>query len=132
MRKDFFIIKISVLSFALFALYTGFAFAISGCGEDANPGIRTICDIITLFQGRIGRSIATFSIMICAWSFLNGNFNWQQMVQLAIGIGVFMAPKTFALFLLPDYIEGLSGDGFDTTTRYSPDEIITCVCPNLR
>ena len=85
-----------------------------------------------LLQGRIGRSIATFSIMLAAWKFANAKSSWQDVTQLAIGVGIFFAPKTFALFLLPDYIEGLSGDGFDSTVRYSPDEILTCVCPNLR
>lgn len=132
MVKNQFIGRLFLLTFLWFIAFTTISFAMSGCGEEANPGIRTICDVITLFQGRIGRSIAMFSIMLSAWQFANGQLKWQAIVQLAIGIGVFMAPKTFALFLLPDYIEGLSGDGFDTTTRYSPDEVLTCVCPNLR
>ena len=119
-------------TFLWFILLRGICFALSGCGEDANPGIKTICEIIMLLQGRIGRSIATFHIMLAGWKFTQGQFSWQEVVQVAIGVGIFFAPKTFALFLLPDYIEGLSGDGYDTTVKYSPDEILTCVCPNLR
>ena len=103
-----------------------------GCGEDANPALKTICDIIMFLQGRIGRALATFSVMLAAWAFTSGNLKWQDMVSLAIGIGIFYAPKTFALFLLPEYIKGITGDGYDPAIKYTPDEIITCACPNLR
>ena len=103
-----------------------------GCGDDANPAIKTICDIIMFLQGRIARALVAFSIMLAAWSFVGGNFKWQEMVTLAIGIGIFYAPKTFALFLLPEYIQGITGDGYDVGIKYTPDEIITCACPNLR
>ena len=103
-----------------------------GCGEDANPAIKTICDIIMFLQGRIARSLVAFSIMLAAWGFVGGNFKWQEMLTLAIGIGIFYAPKTFALFLLPEYIQGITGDGYDISLKYTPDEIITCACPNLR
>lgn len=105
---------------------------ITGCGEDANPGIKTICDIITFLQGRIARGLVIFSIMLSSWSFVGGNFKWQDMVTVAIGVGIFYAPKTFALFLLPEYIQGITGEGFDISLKYTPDEIITCACPNLR
>ena len=127
-----FVRKTFLITFCWFIAMTGISIALTGCGEDANPGIKTICEIIMLLQGRIGRSIATFSIMLAAWKFANAKSSWQDVTQLAIGVGIFFAPKTFALFLLPDYVEGLSGDGFDSTVRYSPDEILTCVCPNLR
>ena len=103
-----------------------------GCGEDANPAIKTICDIIMFLQGRIARSLVAFSIMLAAWGFVGGNFKWQEMLTLAIGIGIFYAPQTFALFLLPEYIQGITGDGYDISLKYTPDEIITCACPNLR
>jgi len=109
------------------------AFAVlTGCGDDANPALKTICDIIMFLQGRIGRSLAMFSVMLSAWSFTSGNLKWHDMVTLAIGIGLFYAPKTFALFLLPEYIQGITGDGYDPSLKYTPEEIITCACPNLR
>ncbi len=116
----------------LFAYNNAFAGVLSGCGDNANPAIKTICDIITFLQGRIARSLVVFSIMLAAWSFVGGNFKWQEMVTLAIGVGIFYAPKTFALFLLPEYVQGITGDGFDVALKYTPDEIITCACPNLR
>jgi len=120
--------------FIVFYLFHNSAFAdnIAGCGEDANPGIKAICDIIMFLQGRIARSLVAFSVMLAAWGFVGGQFKWQEMLTLAIGIGIFYAPKTFALFLLPEYIQGIVGDGYDITTKYTPDEIITCACPNLR
>ena len=122
----FFIITVFIASFDLKN-----ALAMEGCGDNANPAVRTICEIIIFVQGRIGRSLVVFIIMISAWSFVGGNFKWQEMVTLAIGVGLFFNPKTFALFLLPSYIVGISGDGFDINTKYTPDEIILCYCPEL-
>jgi len=121
------------LFFCFFMFLHKDAFAVlTGCGDDANPALKTICDIIMFLQGRIGRSLAMFSVMLSAWSFTSGNLKWHDMVTLAIGIGLFYAPKTFALFLLPEYIQGITGDGYDPSLKYTPEEIITCACPNLR
>ena len=127
--------KLFVLTFfwlIVFVTFASISQALTNCGDDANPAFVTICEIIMLLQGRIGRSIAMFTIMLSAWQFTSGQLKWQEIVQVAIGIGIFFAPKTFALFLLPDYIEGISGNGYDSSMKYTPDEILTCVCPNLR
>ena len=107
-------------------------YAEMACGDAANPAFKTICEIIMFAQGRLGRALATFLIMLSAWKFTNGKLSWQEIVTLFIGLGLFWAPKTFALFLMPDYIIGITGDGFDSTASYTPDEILTCICPNLR
>ena len=128
-----------VRSFAksfLFLFFFGFiccgiSYALS-CGEEANPALKTVCDIIMFLQGRIGRSLISFSVMLAAWGFINGGFKWNDMLTMAIGIGLFLAPKTFAVWLLPEYIEGITGDGYDVSVKYTPDEIISCACPNLR
>ena len=125
-------VKNVILLFLTFFVFSQtFVFAMS-CGDDANPAIKTVCDIIMFLQGRIGRSLVMFMVMMSAWKFTSGSFKWQEMVTLAVGIGIFYAPKTFALWLLPDYIQGIVGDGYDIGTKYTPDEIITCACPNLR
>ncbi len=118
-------------AFCVFVVFGSVAFALE-CGDNANPALKTVCDIIMFLQGRIGRALASFMIMLSAWSFIQGQFKWQEVLTVAIGVGIFFAPKTFALFLLPDYIQGISGDGFDPSVKYTPDEIITCSCPNLR
>ena len=122
---------IGIFCFFAFAFFSEVAIALE-CGDNANPALKTVCDIIMFLQGRIGRALASFMIMLSAWTFIQGNLKWHEILTVAIGVGIFFAPKTFALFLLPDYIEGISGDGFDPTKRYTPDEIITCACPNLR
>ena len=124
------VLVITAVFAAFFNLDSAFA-AMEGCGDSANPAVRTICEIIIFLQGRIGRSLVVFMIMISAWSFVSGNFKWQEMVTLAIGIGIFFNPKTFTLFLLPSYIVGISSDGFDINTKYTPDEILLCYCPEL-
>ena len=77
--------------------------------DETNPAFATICEVIMFMQGRIGRSIATFSIMMSAWAFTNGKLKWQEIVTTALGVGLFFAPKTLALFLLPNVVTGLSG-----------------------
>ena len=121
---------ISVASL-IFAFYSIAAFAMQCNADEANPAFATICEVIMFMQGRIGRSIATFSIMMTAWSFTNNKLKWQELVTVALGVGLFFAPKTLALFLLPNVVTGLSG-GFNPDQAYSPDEILTCMCPNLR
>ena len=116
----------------VFALYSIAAFAMQCNTDETNPAFATICEVIMFLQGRIGRSIATFSIMMSAWAFTNGKLKWPELVTTALGVGLFFAPKTLALFLLPNVVTGLSGSGFDPNTAYSPDEILSCMCPNLR
>ena len=128
------VFNLKTLSIAslIFALYSITAFALK-CGlDEVNPAFATICEVMMFMQGRIGRSIATFSIMLSAWSFTNGKLKWHEVVTTAVGVGLFFAPKTLALFLLPSTISGLTGDGFNPNDVYSPDEILSCMCPNLR
>ena len=115
----------------MFALYSLTSFAMQCNSDETNAAFATICEVIMFMQGRIGRSIATFSIMMSAWSFTNGKLTWQDIVTTALGVGLFFAPKTLALFLLPNVVTGLSG-AFNSNQAYSPDEILTCMCPNLR
>lgn len=118
--------------FSTFIILSKEAFALTGCGDDANPALKTICDIIMFLQGRIGRALVMFMVMMMAWEFVGGQLKWQPLLTMAIGIGLFYAPKTFALFLLPEYIQGITGEGYDESVKYTPDEIISCACPNLR
>ena len=129
LRKPF--LKLFLFLFFFGFICCGISYALS-CGEEANPALKTVCDIIMFLQGRIGRSLISFSVMLAAWGFINGGFKWQDMLTMAIGIGLFLAPKTFAVWLLPEYIEGITGDGYDVSVKYTPDEIISCACPNLR
>ena len=111
---------------------TSFVFAIPSCGADANPGLKALCDIIVFVQGRIGRSIAGITVVFSAMEFMKGEIKWQAFATLAVGLGMFWAPKTIALFLLPNSITGIMGDGYETSVIYTPDEIISCICPALR
>jgi len=102
------------------------------CGLDANPALRTLCDVMVFLQGRLGRSLAVIAIMISAWEFTSGGAKWQSIATLAVGLGMFYAPKSMALYMLPDYVIGITGEGYDQNTKYTPDEIISCICPSLR
>lgn len=113
-----------------FILLSGDAFA--GCGENANPGIVAMCEMILMLQGRIGRALVSFIIIMNAWQFSQGSIKWENILTLFIGIALFYAPKTFAVFILPDYIEGVYGEGYTPDMKLTADEIISCACPDLR
>lgn len=114
-----------------FILLSGDAMA-ANCGENANPGIVAMCEMILMLQGRIGRALISFIIIMQAWQFSQGSIKWESVVTLFIGIALFYAPKTFAIFLLPDYIEGVYGEGYTPDMKITADEIISCACPDLR
>lgn len=124
--------KVFFLAILFAVLPAGIAFALK-CGEgEVNPAFSAICDIIIFLQGRVGRSMIVFTMSIAGWKIMKGGIEWRDFLSLIIGIGFFFFPKTFALFLLPSYVEGLTGYGYDPNMRYSPDEILTCICPDLR
>ncbi len=126
MRK---IIKYTIFSL-IFLLFNYDSMA--GCGENANPAIRTMCEVIIFLQGRIGRALVTLIIVFSAWNFANGGLKWENILSLMIGIGLFWAPKTFALVILPDYVSGIYGAGYTPDQKLTPDDIISCACPDLR
>jgi type IV secretory pathway VirB2 component (pilin) len=124
--------KILILAFffaSFFLSYNAFAMMCGAMGS--NEALNVICDIIIFLQGRIGRAIATVSVMMTAWEFSQGSIKWQGIVIAMIGMGMFFAPKTLALFVLPSYIRGIQGGGYDPNQTYTPDQIISCFCPNL-
>jgi len=120
--------SISLAIFFLLSCNVVFAVCVA---MNNNEALNVICDIIIFLQGRIGRAIATVSVMMTAWEFSQGSIKWQGIVITMIGIGMFFAPKTLALFVLPSYIRGIEGGGYDPGQTYTPDEIISCFCPNL-
>ena len=120
--------SISLAIFFLLSCNVVFAVCVA---MNNNEALNVICDIIIFLQGRVGRAIATVSVMMTAWEFSQGSIKWQGIVITMIGIGMFFAPKTLALFVLPSYIRGIEGGGYDPSQTYTPDEIISCFCPNL-
>lgn len=119
----FLIVAIWLLPSMIFAM---------GCGDDANPALVTLCQVMIFLQGRFGRALAVISIMVAAWEFTSGAAKWQSIATLAVGLGMFWAPKTMALYILPSYVTGLQGEGYDPNVNYTPDEILSCACPDLR
>lgn len=109
--------------------FSAFAFAMECSEDDVNPAFKAICDIIIFLQGRATRAIASLTIMMSAWGIMSGGkINWQELLQMAVGFGLFFFPKTLALFVLPSTVSGISGGQFNPSTIYTPDEILTCIC----
>jgi type IV secretory pathway VirB2 component (pilin) len=128
MRKN--LIFSYILFVVIFFLDTNKAFAY-GCGADANPALRVLCEVIIFLQGRIGRAFASITIVVAAWEFTTGGIKWQSIATLLVGFGLFWFPKTMALSVLPDYIDGISGFGINADEKHTPDQILTCICPEL-
>lgn len=114
---------------AIITSYSAVAYAMECSEDDVNPAFKAICDIIIFLQGRATRAIASLTIMMSAWGIMSGGkINWQELLQMAVGFGLFFFPKTLALFFLPSTVTGISGGQFNTSTIYTPDEILTCIC----
>jgi type IV secretory pathway VirB2 component (pilin) len=101
-------------------------------GSDMNSAVSAMCDMIAFTQGRFGRVMAMTGIMIFAWKCKDGKIDWQGLMVLFLGLGLMFAPKTLALFILPATVKGISGGIFVASQSYTPDEIITWACPNIR
>ena len=105
----------------------------AGCGDNANPALKTMCDLMRLLQGRIGRTFITVTIVISAFQIvINGKTDIWTIITLVMGVGLFSAPKTIALFILPGHITGVMGEGYTPNQILTPDEILACACPDLR
>ena len=126
------LLSLSILTF-LFFVYSGDA---NASVEGANGAAAVLCDVILLFRGRIGRAIAIFSVMSVSWSFIIGNADWQKLTTIVIGCGLLFGAEGFAYIILPSVVTGVSGvtaSGkiFLPDERYSPQEIVKYVCPEL-
>ena len=86
-----------------------------------NDGLENILPSTHTLSERLCESMR-YSIMS------GGKINWQELLQMAIGFGLFFFPKTLALFVLPSTVSGISGGQFNPSTVYTPDEILTCIC----
>ena len=118
-----------VMICVLFLITTGISHAMECSEDDINPAFKAICDIIIFLQGRASRAIASLTIMMSAWGIMSGgSIKWQELLQMAVGFGLFFFPKTLALFFLPSSITGISGGQFNSSTIYTPDEILSCIC----
>ena len=121
--KNILLVAIVIIGFSAVAC------AMECSEDDVNPAFKAICDIIIFLQGRATRAMASLTIMMSAWGIMSGGkINWQELLQMAIGFGLFFFPKTLALFVLPSTVSGISGGQFNPSTVYTPDEILTCIC----
>ncbi|MBL0725938.1 MAG: TrbC/VirB2 family protein [Alphaproteobacteria bacterium] len=106
--------------------------AVSG----ANQAAAVLCDVILIIRGRIGRALSLIAIMTTAWGFMNGNTDWKRVSTLAIGFGLLFGAEGFAYVILPSTVQGITGvtsNGaiFNPQNKYTPEEIVKSVCPEL-
>jgi type IV secretory pathway VirB2 component (pilin) len=125
------ILRYSLRIFLILGMFCLSSDAFAGCGDNANPALKTLCDIMRLLHGRLGRAFVMVTLTMSGFQFSQGGLQWQPLVTLFIGIGMFWAPKTVALFILPQYITGVQGEGYTPDQILSPDEILSCACPDL-
>ena len=100
-----------------------------------NQATQQLCSIIQLFNGRIMRGMMLFAMFGLLMTFILGQISWDKIMVLVVGIGLVGNAGTIALLILPSTVTGISGtlnDGtvFNPTKKYTPEELLTKVCPS--
>ncbi len=84
----------------------------------------TLCDLIYVTQGRIGRALGIIAIFILGVLFFLGKISWPLLVTTALGLAMLFGSKTIALALLPSKVKTKTG-------TKSSEELVRAACPDL-
>jgi type IV secretory pathway VirB2 component (pilin) len=99
-------------------------------GDKNNQLATSLCQLILLLNGRIGRAIAVIAIFTLAILFMTSKLTVPVFLTFIIGIAMLFGAKSIALIMLPSYVKVKEADrGVVTKT---PEELIKQVCPELK
>ena len=90
----------------------------------------TLCQLILIVNGRVGRAMAAIAIFGLGIAFFLGKITWTLITTLGIGLGTLFGAKSIALVLLP-YAVTVTDPSSGAQVTATPDEIIRKVCPEL-
>ena len=99
--------------------------------DNENPAAATLCYVILLTQGRIGRAIAMTSIAVFGLLFFLGKVTWPSIVIMIVGIVILFGARQVALLFLDNSITVNDPNEYGQTKQMTPDQIIQTVCPEL-
>ena len=80
---------------------TGIDYTVTNKNDNRTALERSLCILITMICGRIGRVIAIFAITTFGFLFLLGKIEFTKLIHLAIGFSLLFAPAMIAVVLLP-------------------------------
>ncbi len=99
-------------------------------GDKNNQLATSLCQIILLLNGRIGRAIAVIAILTLALLFMTSKLTVPVFLTFIVGIALLFGAKSIALVLLPSYVEVKEPDR--GVVKKTPEELIKQVCPELK
>lgn len=100
-------------------------------GDSSNQLASSICQLILLLNGRIGRAIAIIALFAIAILMATGKVGVPIFLTFLVGIAMLFGAKSIALVLLPSFVEVREIDRLEPVKR-SPEELIKQVCPELK
>lgn len=105
--------------------------AIEASGSDRSALSDSLCQIILILNGRVGRALAAIAIFGLGIAFFLGKITWTLITTMGIGMGVLFGAKTVTLMLLPYSVKTVNPDT-GTQEDVSPEELIRKACPELK
>jgi type IV secretory pathway VirB2 component (pilin) len=104
-------------------------------GAGNNQLATSLCQVILLLNGRIGRAIAIIATLVLAFTFMSSKLNVAAFLAVIVGITMIFGAKSIALILLPSFVEVRDPGSFSTSgsnkVKKTTDEIIRDYCPEL-
>jgi type IV secretory pathway VirB2 component (pilin) len=99
-------------------------------GDESNQLASSLCQLILLLNGRVGRAIAVIALLALAFMFMTDKLRVRTFVIFIVGITFLFGAKSIALTILPSYVYTKDIDR-NQKVKKTPDELIREVCPEL-
>jgi type IV secretory pathway VirB2 component (pilin) len=99
-------------------------------GDTSNTLATSICQMILILNGRIGRAIAIIALFTLAILMATSKVTVPVFLTFLIGIALLFGAKSIALIMLPSFVKVKEADR--GPVKKSPEELIKQVCPELK
>ena len=96
------------ISLLVFSAFIVAAFPVESFASDSNALEDTMCRVLALIQGGLGKGIAAFAVIFLGISLFLGKVSWGVVISTALGIG--------AIFGAAGIVGAISGDDNGQTT----------------
>ena len=96
-----------------------------------NPLAHYLCQVIIMFQGRIGRAVAAGAIVSLGIMFLLGKVTVPVILFTTFGFALMFGSKNIALLLLPRYVTVMDENNQKVEKTIAADEIISYYCGEI-
>ncbi len=100
----------------------------SASSSSGNALVDTICMIVVVMQGRVGRVIGMVFIISGGYLFFLGKINWQWIIVGCVGLGILFGAKSIVVMILPKYMQTIDANGNKTVSTAS--KVLETACPS--